>query len=301
MGDGTSTPSTSFAPSQETAESLPAQNPFERLGPFGATPVMSAAPGPRPTAWNVGETVGFLSSAAVHGGGASGQFGVFEYDSGNLKSGSFINSQFNYRSWTGPSNPHLPSNVFRFAFDLLLVTAVDPVGIEVAFTPALVTDFDAPVGSDAFNWDGRAALRLQASPELAIMLGVAYWDRVNDIVIPYGGLIWNPSENWRFSLTFPKASIDAFLLNLGATSIWLYGGFEYHVEAYQIDLGSPSGPDEKIQLADFRAVLGMRFDGDKTSALVEGGWVFDRRVKFLHGTPGFDIGTSSIIRIGLLF
>jgi hypothetical protein len=301
MGEETSVPTPSFAPTQNALGSPPVQNPLERFTPLDATPVVPAAPQPRATAWKVGETVGFLSSAAVHGGGASGQFGVFEYDSGNVQSSSWLTSQFNYRSWSGPSNPALPSNVYRFAFDVLLTTPADPVGIELAFTPALVSDLDAPVGSDAFNWDGRAALHLRASPELAIILGVAYWDRVNDITIPYGGITWNPSDYWRFALTFPKASVNAFLLNWGKTSVWLYGGFEYHVEAYQIDLGSPAGPDEKIQLADFRSVLGMRWDGEEAAALLEGGWVFDRQVKFLHGTPGFDIGTASVIRFGLLF
>jgi hypothetical protein len=148
---------------------------------------------------------------------------------------------------------------------------------------------------------GRGAPRLQVTPELGIILGVAYWDRVDDIFIPYGGITWNPSEYWRFALTFPKGSINAFLLNWGSASVWLYGAFEYHVEAYQIDLGSPTGRDEKIQLADFRAVLGLRLDGEKAAAFLEGGSVFDRRVKFLHGTPGFDIDNAGIIRFGLLF
>jgi hypothetical protein len=37
------------------------------------------------------------------------------------------------------------------------------------------------------------------------------------------------------------------------------------------------------------------------TGFIEGGWVFDRQVAFLHGTPGFDINTGFICRLGLRF
>lgn len=180
---------------REELSALPAE--FAR-GPSLETPPASAAEPvitipsatapsapPRP-AWKTVDGVSFLSDAAVSGGGATGQFGVFEYNAAQCRpAGSAVTSEFNYRSWSGPSHPNLPSNVFRLAWDFQLASeAVEPYGFEVGFTPALVTDFDAPVRSDAFNWDGRAALILRPASDLAITLGVAYWDRVNDLFIP---------------------------------------------------------------------------------------------------------------------
>ena len=83
--------------------------------------------------------------------------------------------------------------------------------------------------------------------------------------------------------------------------MWAYGSIEYDVEAYQISLTSPSGRDEKIQLDDYRAVFGIRSEQTSLTGFVEAGWVFNRHVKFLHGTPGFNIDPGFVGSIGLRF
>ncbi len=76
---------------------------------------------------------------------------------------------------------------------------------------------------------------------------------------------------------------------------WLYLRGEYHVEAYQVQLDYPVGDRrEKMEIADQRLVLGLRGDIGSVSGFVEAGWVFDRQVDFLHGTPGFDIDSGFI-------
>ena len=83
--------------------------------------------------------------------------------------------------------------------------------------------------------------------------------------------------------------------------MWAYGSIEYDVEAYQISLTSPSGRDEKIQLDDYRAVFGIRSERTSLTGFVEAGWVFNRHVKFLHGTPGFNIDPGFVGSIGVRF
>lgn len=100
---------------------------------------------------------------------------------------------------------------------------------------------------------------------------------------------------------FPSTWINYRLAAGTSSTLWAYGTGEYHVEAYQIDLGSPAGPDEKIQLADYRILFGLRLEGTQMAAFIEGGWVFDRHVKFLHGTPGFDIASSVVGRVGMMY
>lgn len=278
--------------------------PFSELDkkpPPSGDPGLAFGPvGPRPDGyrWSSLDSVAFLTDAKAHGPAASGPFGVFQYDTAwtHAEPDDIFQwtSEFNYRSWSGPTRPNLPPNAFRLAADLQLALEQDePVSYQIGFTPALVSDFDAPVTGDAFNWDVRGAMFLRATPEWTFAFGAAYWNRVDHIVVPYAGVIWAPDERLELRLMFPNARINWRLKD--SSDKWSYAGVEYHVEAYQIDLGSPQGKDEKIQLADYRAVAGIR---DENSFL-ELGCVFNRQVTFKYGTPDFDINPSLIIRFGL--
>lgn len=310
-----STPPT-FAPGAPTA-------PYDPLaggsapGDAGIMPVPGLSfgiVGPQPYrfGWTSRYDIGFLPEEGVSGGGASGKFGVFElnaalrYTTGAPSGFSNVifswTPEFNYRSWSGPTNPGLPPDVYRFASDFELATPGNyPVSLQLGFTPAFVTDFSANPNSDAINWDARGVVFLRASPQWMVALGAAYWKRVDDIVIPYAGVVWTPNDYWELRLMFPKSRISYFLGNWWGAATWVYGGIEYGVEAYQIDLTSPSGDPEKIQLSDYRALFGLRSEGGGVTGFIEVGCVFDRQVNFLHGTPGFDINTGFIGRIGLRF
>lgn len=313
----TTPPAQTFAPGSGSSEGFdpaPGQpsvgDPGYMLDPglaFG-----TVGPQPYRFGWTSRYDVGYLPNEGVSGGGASGQFGVMEmnaairYTTGwpaALPNWIFSwTPEFNYRSWSGPTNPQLPPNVFRFASDFELATpGNNPLSMQIGFTPAFVSDFVASPSSDAFNYDARGVLFLRTSPQLMFAVGAAYWHRVNDIVIPYAGIVWTPSDYWEFRLMFPKSRISYFLGNWWGGAAWVYGGLEYNVEAYQINMHDPGNLDEKIQISDYRAVFGLRSEGSGVTGFVEGGWVFARQAIFAHGTPGFDINTGLIARIGLRF
>jgi hypothetical protein len=272
------------------------------------------AVGPQPYrfGWSSRYDVGVLPSEAVHGAGASGHFSVFEanaawrYTTGlQQQFPNLIYSwtpEFNYRSWDGPTTPNLPANVYRFASDFELATPGNyPLSMQLGFTPAFVNDFSANPTSDAFNYDARAVAFLRTSPQLMFALGAVYWHRVDDFLLPYAGIVYTPNDTWEFRLMFPKSRVSYFMGNWWGAATWAYAGLEYNVEAYQINLASPTGGAEKIQLADYRALLGLRTESRGVTGFVEAGWVLDRQVRFLHGTPGFDINSGFIGRIGLRF
>ncbi|MSR57449.1 MAG: hypothetical protein EXS05_07235 [Planctomycetaceae bacterium] len=301
-------------------------------GPFGFNPFVGqpadalqntpqelglsyGAVGPQPYrfGWSSRFDFGFLPEEGVHGGGANGQFGVFEFNTEWRHTTGWHNDvmpqmifsvtpEFDHRSWSGPSNPHLPANVYRLASDFELATpGNNPISYQLGFTPAFVSDLGSTPDSDSFNYDVRGVAFLRASPQLMVAVGAAFWNRVDNILIPYAGVVWTPSDQWEFRLMFPKSRISYFMGTPWGTPAWVYGGLEYNVEAYQIDLESPSGSKEKIQLADYRAVFGLRTEGRRATGCIEVGWVFDRQVDFLHGIPGFDVNTGFISRIGLRF
>jgi hypothetical protein len=270
--------------------------------------------GPQPYrfGWTSRYDVGFLPSEGVSGSAASGSFSIFEFNSawryttgtpGNFPNLIFsVTPEINYRSWTGPTNPGLPGSVFRFASDFELATPGNfPISMQLGFTPAFVSDLSASVNSDAFNYDVRGVVFLRASPQWMFALGAAYWQRVDGIVLPYAGVVWTPNDLWELRLMFPRTRVSYFLGNWWGAATWAYGSLEYAVEAYQIDLASPSGDPEKIQLSDYRALVGLRSEGGGVTGFIEGGLVLDRHVEFLHGTPGFNINTGFIARVGLRF
>jgi hypothetical protein len=283
-------------------------------GQFVDSGLAFGAVGPQPYrfGWSSRYDIGYLPQANVHDGGATGKLGIMEINSawryttgwpaGLPQSIFSVTPEFNYRSWSGPNTPGLPPNVFRFAGDFELATpGNNPISYQLGFTPAFVSDLAASPNSDSFNWDARGVVFLRATPEFMVALGVAFWNRVDNFLIPYAGVVWTPNDYWEFRLLFPKSRISYFLGNWWGSATWAYGGLEYNVEAYQIGLVSPNGQDEKIQISDYRAVFGLRSEGGGVTGFIEGGWVFDRQVAFLHGTPGFDINTGFMCRLGLRF
>ncbi len=266
--------------------------------------------GPQPYrfGWTSRYDVGWIPSE----GSDQGDFEVFEvntawrYTTGYPSGGAgWIFSwtpEFNYRGWQGPGGVDLPGSVYRFASDFELSTpASNPFSVQLGFTPAIASDLQQSLGSDAYQFDGRAVGFIRASPELMIALGVTVLDRVDEHILPYAGIVWTPNPYWEFRLLYPKSRISLFLGDFGGTSAWLYTGVEYNIEAYAIDLASPSGKNEQIEIADYRWTVGLRTESFGVTSFIEGGYVFAREVEFKYGTPGFGINEGFMLRGGLRF
>ena len=85
----------------------------------------------------------------------------------------------------------------------------------------------------------------------------------------------------------------------GAT--WFYWRGEYHIEAYDVQLGR-GGSNDQVEISDLRSLFGFRTEGGNgTSAFIEAGWVFDRDMDFKTTRPNLDIDTGFIGRMGLRF
>lgn len=210
-------------------------------------------------------------------------------------------NQFAYRNWSGPAlSPDAPSDLYRFGMDFELETPQSgPFSISLGITPSINTDFSSSVWSEGFQLDGRGILFMQLDQYWTLGLGAVYWDRVDDMVLPYGGLIYR-DDYWEWQLMYPEAKISVFLGNESMWSKWAYVRAEYHVEAYGIQSTVMAG-DTQVQIEDYRVLLGLKMDTGYYNWFLEGGWVFDRQVKFRNATPGYDIGTGFIGQIGIRF
>ena len=216
-----------------------------------------------------------------------------------------VTPQFNYRSVQGPdqgdASRDLPGSLFRFGLDMALQsTAPGGCTFEFGFTPAIATDLNESLESDSFQFDGRAVAYIPVSPQWQWVVGMTYWDRVDDILLPYGGAIWTPNDLWEFRILFPKSRASVFLGTPNGVPMWLYVDAEYHVESYQV--GLPGGLDDaKVQFEDWRVLGGFRWEAGWVTSFIEGGYVFDRNVEYTSPGTGYDIDGQFIGRLGFRF
>jgi hypothetical protein len=217
-----------------------------------------------------------------------------------------IAPQFNYRAWEGPrssaGNTGLPGSGFRFGLGLKLATP-DYGGwnVELGFNPALATDFENTITSDAWIFDGHAVAFWRWSPQWMVALGAAYWDRVDDMVIPYAGVVWTPNEYWEFRLLFPKPRVSLFLGTPAGIPTWLYASGEYHVEVYELNV-QPINRSTQVQFEDWRIVGGARFETGSVTTFIEAGWVFEREIDHAAATStDLDLDSGFIGRVGLRY
>jgi hypothetical protein len=294
----------------------PGASPFGSPGVydrFGGPVGISGINGPQPFryGWKPRLDAGYLPKQDVSSG--QGEFGIFELDTEARNSLPLSNgSVFSYapqaglRSWDGPTlvgGGQLPNAVYRLATDLEWSTsAAGPWSVSLGFNPSLNTDFQSAIDSDAFNFDGRAMLFYRASAQWMYVFGIGYLDRVHDRILPYSGVVWTPNDRTELRLMFPESRISHYIGNYFNDDKWIYASAGFHAEAYQVEIDYPaSTKEEKIELSDWRAVIGLRSENDYLSTFIEGGIVFDRQVEFLHQTPGFNISSGFILRGGFRF
>jgi hypothetical protein len=315
---------------------------------YPATSSVYGANGPQPVrfGWAVNADVGLLGKAKTSTG-ADGQFGVFEVNTEARYTTSLptqwifsIAPQFNLRLWDGPTldggtttmaaapltttrvtTVGLPGEVYRLGGDLRLTSPTwGPYTVELGFTPSLNTDFEEAASSDAWIFDGRGALIVRTSPQWMWVLGATYWDRVQDRVLPYAGVVYTPNDRLEIRALFPRADINVFMGTPWGVPQWLYVAGEYHIEAYQLQLPrrtvttttdgmtttrteATTFTRDRIELEDWRVLGGIRSEYNGMTSFLEAGWVFGRQVQFARSTSpsGFDISSGFIARFGLRF
>ena len=293
----------------------PPQDPFlygdPVMGNLGGSQgtLLSGVNGPQP--YRMGFTpkidYAFLAPSNTSAPG-TGKFGVNEVNA-ELSHVStvgpgwvFTNTpQFGYRAWDGPSSPQLPGSVYRMGWDLTLAAPI--VGLwsmQIDFNPSVNSDFHSSLARQSLNLDGNAMLFYRASPQWMLVLGAGYWDRVDKIILPYAGVVYNPNDVWEFRILFPKSRISYFVGNIGNAAHWLYATGEYHVESYQIDQTGVSN-HQQVQIRDWRLALGLRSEHQYYDKFVEVGYVLGRNVDFLRTTPGFNVSDTLMLRAGIKF
>ncbi|MFV0443660.1 MAG: hypothetical protein ACK5Q5_08815 [Planctomycetaceae bacterium] len=213
----------------------------------------------------------------------------------------------------------LPGNVHRFGLGLKLRTPnIGPWALEGGFNPSLATDFDRAPSGDSILYDAHAVAFLQLNPRFTVALGAQYWDRVDQMIIPYAGVIWTPNDYLEMRLVFPKPRISLFVGTPFGLPTWAYVQGEYHVEAYEVGIHGYAAVDtsldglvtpgefravdsQRIQLEDWRVTGGFYTEGSFWTGFIEAGAVLDRTVSYDSSVNHFDVDPAFIIRTGIRY
>jgi hypothetical protein len=221
---------------------------------------------------------------------------------------------------TLPAAGELPGDAHRFGLGLKLATPnVSGWQFEVGFNPSLTTDFETGIDGDSWLFDAHAVAFWRWSPTWMWAGGVAYWDRVDSMLVPIVGAVWTPNDYLEVRLLFPKPRVSLFLGTPMGTPTWLYVQGEYHVEAYHTDINGASASDtvvangvvdagelrtvggSRVQLSDWRVVGGLYQEGPWLSRFIEAGVVLDREVEYDGRVRGFEADSAFILRAGVKY
>jgi hypothetical protein len=215
--------------------------------------------------------------------------------------------QYDLRLLSGPSAApgtypaNLPGSLNRFGWDFeLKTTTPGPFNVVVGFNPSIDSDLQKSLTGQAINWDGRAAFLYSPTRELTYVLGVVLWDRLEERVLPWAGVIYRPNQNFQFDLTFPQARVSMFLWDEFGFKTTLYGRIEYHSEAYQM-WNPVVGERDRVELTDWRAMIGINKDRGDLAYFFEAGWIFGRHIDYDVSPQGFNVDTGALLRTGVRF
>jgi hypothetical protein len=256
--------------------------------------------------WYSSDDTSYAPPSAVHG--AAGTFQVTDWNSSSRYSRGIGDRYiiawtpaWNTKFWSGPANLSLPGQVDEIVSDVQL-SSVKSSGWnwQLGFTPQINSDFKHTLNSSAYMYDGRAVLLYQTSPSWRWAIGAAYWNRVENRFIPYGGVTWTPDDRWEFRMFFPKARISRYMGTFRGRDVWAYATSEYNVQAYQIDMPD-SRLKERCEFRNHQLLVGISAQRNGFTAFTEGGLVAARHVGFRGPTQGFGISDALMARAGILY
>jgi len=247
-----------------------------------------------------------IPDAGVSGGGAAGDYDELGVDYDLINTTPWVpgwimrkTAQFRWRDWDGPIGGFgLPGKGFRVGEDIEIQSAgPGPYTVSWGITPSLNSDFSRGITSKAFQLDGRGIVWWQLDPRWSLGLGAMYWDRLDNRVLPYGGLVYR-DDYWEWRLTFPEAEVRLFLGNEARWSKWVYVRAKYNVEAYEI-VGAGAVQAE-VEIEDWQLTAGFQMDAGYYRWFIEGGIVLDREIDYAIA-PDIGVDTSFISRIGVRY
>jgi hypothetical protein len=210
------------------------------------------------------------------------------------------------RFWSGPrsdavvGHPDLPAQVYDVSLDVGWRPRLARwLFADLGVTPGLYGDFRF-IDSHTFRPRGQAVGIVAFSPEVQLVAGVLYINRLHAKILPAGGIMWCPNEGTRYELLFPQPKGAWRLLTTGATQWWGYVAGEFGGGTWTVE--RTGGRQDVVDYRDLRLLLGMEWvNPSGVKAHLEIGYAWQRELRFLSATPEFAPDPTLLLRAGVGF
>jgi hypothetical protein len=199
-----------------------------------------------------------------------------------------------------PENVDLPPNVYDAYLDTSWRPQFTPwLGANLGVRVGVYTDFET-FTTDSIRIPSRGLAVITFTPNLQLVAGIVYLDRVDIKLLPAGGLIWTPSPDTRWEILFPNPKLSNRLTNWGNSEVWWYVAGEYGGGSWTYD--TPAGTDQ-FDYNDLRVMLGLEtVGGARMRSFIEVGYLFERQLVFRTGPPSsLGLSDSMMVRGGISF
>ncbi len=204
----------------------------------------------------------------------------------------------------GPTGPDLPARVYDASTQFLWIRPLsDRLTAHVAVTPGYHGDFEQG-DADTFRLTGRGMGIWKHSDQWTLVAGVAYLDRSDLSVLPIGGVVWTPNDDWRIEVIAPRPRVARRLAggygDAGAPSWWGYVAGEFGGGVWGIERAA--GGVDVITMRDYRVLLGLenKMPG-RLNSRWEVGYVFGREIEYASATPDFKPDPTLMLRAGVWY
>lgn len=210
-----------------------------------------------------------------------------------------ITSSFEVKYLDGQDTPDLPPRLYStFMQFRWLPKLSDYWRLDIGVAPGVYSDFEID-DDDAFRLTGRGLGILTWSESLLIAFGVLYLDRPDVKLLPVGGIIWTPSDDWKFEVIFPRPKFAhrIYYDEVYCEEYWNYLSAEFGGDSWSIERADLT--QDRVVLRDYRVMLGLeRKITGGIGTFIEAGYVFGRIVEYQSATPDYEPDDTFLLRAG---
>lgn len=215
-----------------------------------------------------------------------------------------IDFRHGFHFLSGPEQPDMPPRLYDLYWNVRWLKQLGSgVGFDANFDLGLFTDFEDSVRK-GWRFPGRALAFWNLSgedgpSEVSLTAGIEYFDMDTINVLPAGGVIWQPDEETRFELYFPRPQVKLRLHDDEKSDCWLYLRGDLIGSAWAIE--RTTGNADVANLLERRVSLGFETrskEKEGGTSFIEIGYLFHRELEYHSGVGNQDLGNTMTFRLG---